>query len=448
MYESRRNLLACFLTLIFWAVFAVWFKSFEIELSWQRAGWINFSLGFLLLVAYLSSQIVKIGRLPLISGYIIAGIIAGPSVSNFLTDEMLNRLRLIDDVALSTIALTAGGALHLQILKQRIKPIILNIVLITLIVFGLVFMFVVATGNHFTFTRQLSSAQVIALAIFVGIIAVARSPSSAIAIITECRASGPFTETVLSITIAMDVLIIILFTAALSVTQIIFNSGGMAANPVIAALTLEVATSLLIGAVLGKGVSFYIQRVGYDLTLVLLFIAFGVAKVSTWLGYFMENQFSISLHLEPLLICMSMGFVVQNFSKTGPLFMASLDRIALPVYVLFFSLAGAALNFDALLRCWLLTLCISVIRAVGIFAATWLAGTISGHPSRHNRTAWMAFITQAGVAIGLAQITQRQFPEIGMYLTTVVLAMIAINQIVGPVTFKMALNLLGEAKRP
>jgi hypothetical protein len=60
----------------------------------------------------------------------------------------------------------------------------------------------------------------------------------------------------------------------------------------------------------------------------------------------------------------------------------------------------------------------------------------------------MAFITQAGVAIGLAQLAQRQFPEIGMYLTTVVLAMIAINQIVGPVTFKMALNLLGEAKRP
>jgi len=256
MYESRRNLLACFLTLVFWAVFAVWFKSFEIELSWQRAGWINFSLGFVLLVAYLSSQIVKIGRLPLISGYIIAGIIAGPSVSNFLTDEMLNRLRLIDDVALSTIALAAGGALHLQILKQRIKPIILNIVLITLIVFGLVFMFVVATGNHFTFTRQLSSAQVITLAIFVGIIAVARSPSSAIAIITECRASGPFTETVLSITVAMDVLIIILFTAALSVTQNIFNSGGMAENPVIVALTLEVAMSLLIGAVLGNGFSF------------------------------------------------------------------------------------------------------------------------------------------------------------------------------------------------
>jgi Kef-type K+ transport system membrane component KefB len=445
---SRRNLLACFLTLVFWAVFAIWFKSFEIELSWQRTGWINFSLGFVLLVAYLSAQIVKIGRLPLISGYIIAGIVAGPNISNFLTDEMLNRLRLIDDVALSMIALTAGGALHLQILKQRIKPIILNIVFITLIVFGLVFMFVVATGDHFPFTRQLTSVQIIAFAIFVGIMAVARSPSSAIAIITECRASGPFTETVLSITIAMDVLIIVLFTAALSVTQIVLNIGGMTEIPVITALIMEVAMSLLIGVILGKGISLYIQRVGHDLPLVLLFIAFGVAKVSIWLSYFMENHFNISLHLEPLLICMSMGFVVQNFSKTGPLFMTSLDQISLPVYVLFFSLAGAALNFDALLQCWLLTLCISVIRALSIFAATWLAGTISALPSRHNRTAWMAFITQAGVAIGLAQLAQRQFPEIGMYLTTVVLAMIAINQIVGPVTFKMALNLLGEAKRP
>jgi Kef-type K+ transport system membrane component KefB len=447
MDTSRQNLLACFLTLIFWSIFALWFKSFEIELSWQKTGWIDFSLGFVLLVAYLSAQIVKIGKLPLISGYIIAGIIAGPNVSNFLTDEMLNRLRLIDDVALSIIALTAGGALHLQILRQRIKPIILNIVFLTLIVFGLVFLFIVATGNHFPFTRQLSPVQVIAFALFIGIVAVARSPSSAIAIITECRASGPFTETVLSITVAMDVLIIILFTAALSVAKFVLNIGGVYEIPVVAALTMEVATSLLIGAVLGKGISSYIQRVGHDLPLVLLFIAFGVAKVSTGSGYFMENYFSISLHLDPLLICMTMGFVVQNFSKTGPLFMASLDQIALPVYVLFFSLAGAALNFNALLQCWLLTLCISIFRVLGIFAATWLAGTISRHPSRQNRTAWMAFITQAGVAIGLAQLAQRQFPEIGVYLTTVVLGMIAINQIVGPVTFKMVLNLLGEAKR-
>ncbi len=58
----------------------------------------------------------------------------------------------------------------------------------------------------------------------------------------------------------------------------------------------------------------------------------------------------------------------------------------------------------------------------------------------------MAYLTQAGVAIGLAQLAERQFPEIGTYLTTVVLAVISINQVVGPITFKMVLHRMGEAK--
>ena len=126
--------------------------------------------------------------------------------------------------------------------------------------------------------------------------------------------------------------------------------------------------------------------------------------------------------------------------------MENLDRISLPVYVLFFSLAGASLNFDALRLCWLLTLCLAVVRVAGIFCATWLAGTVAGDPPLHNRSAWMAYLTQAGVAIGLAQMAEREFPGIGVYLTTVILALIFVNQVVGPVTFKTVLNLVGEAK--
>jgi hypothetical protein len=59
----------------------------------------------------------------------------------------------------------------------------------------------------------------------------------------------------------------------------------------------------------------------------------------------------------------------------------------------------------------------------------------------------MAYLTQAGVAIGLAQIAERQFPEIGMYLTTVILAVISLNQVIGPITFKFALQRVNEARR-
>ena len=113
----------------------------------------------------------------------------------------------------------------------------------------------------------------------------------------------------------------------------------------------------------------------------------------------------------------------------------------------FFSLAGASLNIEALYICWPLTVCLSVIQAFGILGATWIAGTINRDPPIYNRTAWIAYLTQAGVAIGLAQLVHRQFPETGDYLTTVVLAVISINQVIGPIAFKMAISIVRESKR-
>jgi Kef-type K+ transport system membrane component KefB len=248
----------------------------------------------------------------------------------------------------------------------------------------------------------------------------------------------------MGVTVAMDVLIIILFTLALALSKIIMAASSAIDYQTFIVLSLAVADSLLLGVFTGKCISFYIKKVGHDLPLFLLFVAFGVFKTSLWLNHFMEAHFATSLHLEPLLICMSAGFTVQNFSKTGRLFMESLDYVSLPIYVLFFSLAGASLNLEALCMTWPLAGCLVLVRITGIFAATWFAGTLNKDSADHRRAAWMAYITQAGVAIGLAQLAERHFPEIGMYLTTVVLAVITVNQVVGPITFKMALNMVGE----
>jgi Kef-type K+ transport system membrane component KefB len=96
---------------------------------------------------------------------------------------------------------------------------------------------------------------------------------------------------------------------------------------------------------------------------------------------------------------------------------------------------------------WPLAAFLVIIRTLGIFGSTWIAGILNRDPSQHKRIAWMAYITQAGVAIGLAQLAQRRFPELGMYLTTLVLAVITINQVVGPITFKIALKKAGEVEQ-
>ncbi len=446
--QNKKTIISYLLTLFFIIALAIWLKTLDLKSSWQHAGMINFSLGFVLIAAYACGNILKTTRLPLISGYIFAGILAGPYVSNLLTMEIVEKLRLVDDLALSFIALAAGGTLHLKFLKKRGKAILINLISQILIIFSLVFIFIFFFGQFFSPIKDFTSMQTAGIAMLIGVIAVARSPSSVIAIINECRAKGPFTETVLGITVVMDVLIIVFFTIAMTIAKLIMTVTNIKDNSAFIALSIEMTISIFIGFILGKGISYYIKRAGHDLPLFLLFTAFGVTKASFWLSEFMTEHFNIFLHLEPLLICMSAGFTVQNFSRTGADFINSLERSSLPIFVLFFSMAGASLNLNALSMCWALALCLTAVRAGGIFCSTWISGIINKDPAHYNKNSWMSYLTQAGVAIGLAKLAERQFPEIGTYLATIVLAIITINQIIGPIMFKIALMRVGEAEKP
>jgi hypothetical protein len=251
---------------------------------------------------------------------------------------------------------------------------------------------------------------------------------------------------VLGVTILIDVLTIILFSLALSISKVLLSDTAGADFGVLWILSAEMLISLALGAGFGLAISSYIKHVGHDLSLLLLTFGVAVTKISMWLGHFMAAHFELDLQLEPLLICISAGFTVRRFSRVGLKFLESLEQSALPIYVLFFTLAGATLNFDALKMCWMFAVCLVFIRACGFIGAAWIGNAIPGNADTHNSSAWMAYLTQAGVSIGLAQIAQRQAPEIGVYLTTVVLAVIAVNQMVGPIMFKAALNRVGEAR--
>ncbi len=446
-YWKRENLTGYFFALIILVLVCFWLKSFEIESSWQNAGLLNLSVGALMLSAHILARTLKTAGFPLISGYIFTGILAGPYVSGFLSFDMVQRMGLINDLALSFIGLAAGGSLHVELLKKRIRPISLNIIFQAMIIFTAVFLFVRAFGHFFSFTQEVTHVQLTALAIIFGATAVARSPSSAIAVINECKAQGPLSETVLSVTVAIDVLIIILFTIAVAVVRLLFAESIESFHGAYFVLFIEILLSVVAGIVVGKGISFFIEHIQDHLPLFLFFLAFAVSRFALAMSFFMEKYLGFSIHLEPLLICMSAGFVVQNFTPSGFFFKDSLKKIEIPIYVLFFSVTGSSLNLHALFETWPLAFSLVGIRILGIFSAVWVAGILSGDLQKYTRLAWMCYITQAGVTIGLAQLAYRQFPEIALYISTVVLAIVLVNEIIGPIALKAALHLAGEADK-
>jgi Trk K+ transport system NAD-binding subunit/Kef-type K+ transport system membrane component KefB len=385
-------------------------------------------------------------HLPLISGFLFAGIFAGPFVLDLIRHEALEHLRFVDELSLAFIAFAAGSELYLEELKSRLKTIawvtLGNAVVIPLL--GTFALFVVA--DFIPFMQDLSVAGRLAVAMLGGAILVARSPSSAIAIVNELRARGPFTQAVLGVTMITDVAVIFLFAFSSSVadallTRLGFNLGF------IGLLLIELALALILGYILGLIggliLSLPVHRL-FKIGLTLL-IGYGVFSFSTALREWTHAWLSFEIFLEPLLICMIGSFVVTNYSKHRVEFLQILEDAGPPIYVAFFTLTGASLELDVLSETWSIALLLFGVRLVAIFIGSLSGGFLAGDPVSHNGLSWMTYITMAGVALGLAKEVVVEFPEWGASFATMIISVVVLSQIVGPPFFKWAINRVGEA---
>ncbi len=174
-------------------------------------------LGFLIVV--LASRNIGWGfrsvGLPQISGFLFAGIMVGPYVLGFVDKESLEYFHVVDSFALPFIAFVAGSELELNTLRHRLAGILSILALIILIVFPLGAIAFFAMSNHIPFMKDMPFLELLGVAILGGSILITISPAGVIAVIKELRAKGPFSQTVLGVTVLMDSVAILLFAICL-----------------------------------------------------------------------------------------------------------------------------------------------------------------------------------------------------------------------------------------
>jgi Kef-type K+ transport system membrane component KefB len=403
-------------------------------------------LGFMLLAAYCIGFIFEQKGLPRITGYIFAGLLLGPYLFKFYSKQAVVDLDFLNSLALAFIAFCAGGELKLGSIKNKLKSIFSLVTGVTSVVFIGVTLVVFAISGFIPFMKPYAPLIRLAISAIFGVIAVARSPSSAIAIISETKAEGDYTDTVLSVTIAMDVVIIIFFAVIISTCEVLISGGSAFSVVFILDLLLEMVIAFILGFLLGKSIIFLIEKVKVEFPVVITAMGFLVIKFSHLLGDYLQEIHEIGLRLEPLLICMAAGFTVQNFSKHGTTFLKRMDRVSFPIYIGFFAITGANINIDVLKNAWFLGLVIVISRTIMIYIGSFISGKLARDPPRIYKNTWLGFITQAGVSLGLLTEVVRRFPDIGIPIRTILIAAITINQLVGPVAFKYALFKVGETK--
>jgi len=392
---------------------------------------ILFGLAALLLAGYVLGKFANRLKLPVITGFIVAGFLLGESVTGIVHENISHYLTSVTEVALGIIALTIGcefSAAKLKRLGWKIIIITTAQLLLTFIVvtFGLILIHVP-----------------IHVSILLGAIATATAPAATVAIVQSLRVRGEFVDYLYGIVALDDAGCVILFSAVFAiVSSIITGTGAGTAqigHIIIHGLS-EIGFSLILGLIAGFVLHFITYR--QKLSNQLMILSVGMV--------FLVTAISVSLKLSPLLSNMMMGAVLINIARRNVRLLHVLEPLTPPLYAAFFAIAGTELKISEIASGTVLLIGLVYIlyRMAGKYFGVLAGAAITKAPIEVKKYLGLCMFPQAGVAIGLVLFIETSpffasasADTAGMMnlITSVVLFSVFINELVGPPLSKLGL---------
>lgn len=399
-----------------------------------RQGGSLFALGFLVVAGTVAGQVAAFVRLPRITGYLVAGLLSGPHGFALFDASAVKDLSLVNGLALALIALLAGAEITTGVLARTWKSVLVSSVSQMLIVAVPMAAVFYALAPRMDFARGLTTAGTIALAGVWGVIALSRSPSVTLAILGETRAKGPLAEQALGVVVLLDVFVLALFSFAMSAARSTIVGAPFEIERFVE-LGEELFASVAAGTTFGLFIALWFRFVRAERILFLVVVGYAITAFTKW------------FHYDTLLVFVVAGFVVMNLTRFGPDVVATSERLGAAVMVVFFATAGAKIDVDALRTLWRVALILVALRIAFTFVSAHVASRVARDPPVVRRYGWLPLVSQAGVTIGLATIVAEGLPKVGGALASLAIAVVGVNELLGPICFKWALGRAGEIPR-
>ena len=405
------------------------------------------AIAFALFAGLVMSRIMKPLKFPAVTGYLIAGILVGPSVlgqipgfDRYITPDLISSLSVVSDVALGFIAFSIGSEFKMSVLKKVGKQSVVIALFESLMAVLLVDAALI--GLHFIIPEKLP----ISAALTLGAIASATAPAATMMVVKQYKAKGKVTEVLLPVVALDDAIGLVAFAVSFGIAQAVQSNGGsidvisVVINPL-----LEILLSLLIGGLLG-GLLNLAEKIfksnSKRLCLAVSFVSLAVlAEKGDWRIGDVEIRFS------SLLTSMMLGTVFCNICSAADEIMEKTDKWTMPIYILFFVFSGADLQFqffkDPLLI--LIGLVYILIRVVGKYSGARLGAILSKADPKVRKYLGFTLIPQAGVALGMSLMAVNAFPaEEGRIIRYTVLFGVLIYELIGPMVTKVVLKKSGD----
>ncbi|OQC01618.1 MAG: Sodium/hydrogen exchanger family protein [Firmicutes bacterium ADurb.Bin099] len=380
-------------------------------------------IAIVLVVGIIGGRVAGLVKLPNVSGYLVFGLLLGPSFFNFISPADVQSFNIINELALAAIAFSIGNEFVLKEMKKIGKSIfiitLMEVIGAVLLVFCILF---------FVFRQPFAFSIVIAS------MSAATAPAATLLVMKQYNAKGPLTRTILPVVALDDVFGIVVFGIALSVAKIVTYKQQLSVASMIFGPLIEIAGSVGIGFVLGLLLSWLSQKAsGRDELQAIALAAIGVA-----------TGISLLLNMSPLLTCIVMGTVLVNIQQNSIRVFDSVNSFAAPIYILFFTLAGASLDLSILKTVGLMGIAYVLARGLGKIAGAWAGAAMVKAEPAVRKYLGLGLLPQGGISIGLMVLVRQQLPDYAVAINTIIMFSVLIYETSGPIFAKIALKKAGE----
>lgn len=378
-------------------------------------------LAIILLVGLLGGKIAHKFNLPSVTGYLIFGLLLGPSVLNIITTEVYYSMGLVSDFAIGILAITVGMELHLDAIRKNKNR------LFTLSLGNTIFTAVLVCLVTWGLGMPLNKAAIL------GVLSLTVSPSGVVTIIKEQKSNGPMTSNLLNLVAFDNIICIMIFSLVLSVVQSV-SAASFSVTSILITVVFDIVLGILLGAATGIMFAFVARMNSTEDNLLVFYIA----------AIFLNIGISNILGLQPVLASIFTGAVITNLTTRPTMVVRVFDRIETPVFVLFLTLSGAHIDLGVVVTVGLIGLGYVLTRSFGRVVGVYLAGKFTDLSTKVRKNLGTGLLPQAGIAIGLATAAEQALPNADGTLTGVILTGVVFFEILGPLILRRGLIRAGE----
>ncbi|HEX3766052.1 MAG TPA: cation:proton antiporter [Kofleriaceae bacterium] len=390
------------------------------------------AFGFLLLAAFFMARVVSRFRLPRLTGYLLAGVLAGPFVFQLVTHEMTEALRVVNGVATCILGLTAGAELNLV----RVRPVMGT--LRALVAVGVLGVIAVLAAVLFALRPMLplfagmSMTSSIAVCAVIAVALTPQSPSVVMALLSETRAEGPLSQILLASVVVADLVVVLCYAIAAAVAGVVIGS-GVDITEIALSVGWELVGSVGFGIAIGMVIGAFVRAMPRGAALFALLICVVVAEIGTRIA------------LDPLIVTLAAGIWLENFSRANAsALLRGFESAQLPVFLVWFALSGARLDLPQLWATLVPVLILAAARGAWFFVGGRLACAITAAPPVVARFSWIGLVPQAGLSLALMVVVPTNFPSFGGDVAVMILSLLGVNLLISPIMLRGALIASGE----